>query len=62
MKKMIHIHTEPVVFKNRRWTYHHEEWVVEVLAIVGAWAMVRREKCVPFVVPKTTLVEKIKAR
>ncbi len=57
-KMMIHLHTEPTTFKNLKWSYKMEEWEVEVMAIVGKWAMVRRSCCVPLVVPTTTLVEK----
>lgn len=52
--KNAHIQTyffeRPESLVNGKWTHKAEEWEVEVMAIVGKYAMVRRKACFPFVV------------
>lgn len=42
--------TVPDKFDGKKWTHKTEEFEVIVLAIAGRYAMVRRPRCMPFVV------------
>lgn len=48
-KPCIQKEVNPVAFTKGEWSYHTEHREVTVLAVVGAWAMVRRKGAMPFV-------------
>lgn len=46
----------PVVVAGK-WASKIEVWPVQLLALSGVWAMVRRKRCIPFVVLTKELSE-----
>jgi hypothetical protein len=56
-KKMIYHHNYPVGIVGGKWVYKTNEFEVEVMAIVDNYAMVRRKRCMPFVVNVKDLSE-----
>jgi len=50
MKKIYKTYTDrsPHSFDGKKWTYKTTSFEVEVMSVVGIWAMVRRKGGVPF--------------
>ena len=57
MQKDIRLLTQklPKSFDGTAWTYTSETFRVEVLAVARGYAMVRRSRCIPFVVNQKDL-------
>ena len=53
--KAIYRQTLPEKFDGKKWTYKTVEYEVIVMAVVGKHAMVRRPRCLPFVVDVKSL-------
>lgn len=49
--KAVHRVLCPVTYSRGKWSYREELRDVKVLAVSGAWAMVRRPRAVPYVAP-----------
>jgi hypothetical protein len=48
-RHVVHRKISPHSFSAGKWTYDTEDRDVILMCVVGAWAMVRRPKCAPYV-------------
>ncbi len=59
LKKMVYRRQQPDTFDGDKWTYMAIEFEVIVMAEVDGYAMVRKPRCMPFVVGIDKLYEAV---
>jgi len=57
-KTAIHKLVSPDKFDGKKWTYKTDLYEVEVMGVVGRFAMVRRKGCAPYVCQSKEIQEK----